>query len=867
MTLHVRLFVGPLAVLVCGLVLAFPAVSNAATAEISGSTIRYTADTGETNAVTLMLFGGTGGTYRVLVEGPVTPGPGCSAVASNIAACPDTGVTAYDVRLGDGDDSYTNLTSLSGVVEAGDGADSLVGGNGDETFNGQNGDDSMLGGAGADAFNGGAGSDTVSYTDQYFLAISATIGAAGTNGAPGEGDSISSDIENLRGGRAGSVLTGNDTANALEGVVPTSGTNVFYGFGGDDTLWSGVTGGAYLDGGDGNDTLISTGSDNTLVGGAGDDIFAPGNDASSSRDAVEGGTGTDLVRYSTRSASVTIDLPAGVGGEIDENDSLSGVENATTGDGDDVLIGDERDNYLMGLRGADVFTGGAGGDELDGGAGANAVFHATDGAVDVLTCGTGVPDLNDSDVQDDLGNCPTPDTFIDSVSTPDRASKTFELSARIASVPDPNPEFECRLDSGAWTSCISPHELTGLSDGEHTLLVRALDDTGFADRSPAQHTWTVASSGPTVAPDRDADGVPDTSDNCPDAANPDQLDSDGDGRGDVCETPPDASPVVTPVEDSPVAPNPVVPEPVIEVLPDPVKTTPAVCTNPRLTLLDRDSGMSGERVALNGSDLGTSGTVSFDGIAAAVESWSPTLVVAYVPKSSTTGPVTADCGRSSNPLLFTVLKRTDLAPLAHIVAVPSRAGVSLDGRDSYDPDGRIVRYAWRIGRKPAGRTQTSLVKLRPGRYIATLTVTDNSGATDSTRASIVVLRRTNKPRQQTVKVTLSSDALFAFDRCQLTRRALRDIARLRSMVNRARSLSVVGHADSTGTDSYNQSLSMCRANAVRDALLNGVAREHGPKKITVRGYGETRPTATNATAHGRARNRRVEVSITFLRRG
>ncbi len=47
-----------------------------------------------------------------------------------------------------------------------------------------------------------------------------------------------------------------------------------------------------------------------------------------------------------------------------------------------------------------------------------------------------------------------------------------------------------------------------------------------------------ACTAPPPAPDRDGDGVPDAWDNCPDLANPDQVDRDGDGLGDVCDTPP-----------------------------------------------------------------------------------------------------------------------------------------------------------------------------------------------------------------------------------------------------------------------------------------------------------------------------------------
>jgi len=69
------------------------------------------------------------------------------------------------------------------------------------------------------------------------------------------------------------------------------------------------------------------------------------------------------------------------------------------------------------------------------------------------------------------------------------------------------------------------------------------------------------------------------------------------------------------------------------------------------------------------------------------------------------------------------------------------------------------------------------------------------------------------------------------------------------------SLSIAGHTDSKGDDNYNLRLSYERAAAARKYLLGkGVPAD----RIEARGYGETKPIATNATAAGQALNRRVD---------
>lgn len=72
-------------------------------------------------------------------------------------------------------------------------------------------------------------------------------------------------------------------------------------------------------------------------------------------------------------------------------------------------------------------------------------------------------------------------------------------------------------------------------------------------------------------------------------------------------------------------------------------------------------------------------------------------------------------------------------------------------------------------------------------------------------------------------------------------------------------VTVEGHTDSQGNPEFNHALSQRRAIAVREYLL--AAMPISSDRISAVGYGETRPIATNATAEGRERNRRIEVLL------
>ena len=71
-------------------------------------------------------------------------------------------------------------------------------------------------------------------------------------------------------------------------------------------------------------------------------------------------------------------------------------------------------------------------------------------------------------------------------------------------------------------------------------------------------------------------------------------------------------------------------------------------------------------------------------------------------------------------------------------------------------------------------------------------------------------------------------------------------------------VTVAGHTDSDGGASYNQDLSERRAGSVAQYLSS---RQVNPRRLIVRGYGESRPIASNSSSSGKAKNRRVEIHI------
>lgn len=108
---------------------------------------------------------------------------------------------------------------------------------------------------------------------------------------------------------------------------------------------------------------------------------------------------------------------------------------------------------------------------------------------------------------------------------------------------------------------------------------------------------------------------------------------------------------------------------------------------------------------------------------------------------------------------------------------------------------------------------------------------------------------------------LSEEVKFGFDKWQLTNTARGTLDRLSSRIAGIKyySIVVIGHTDSIGSQRYNLSLGLKRAQAVGVYLAQ--KEEIDPERISTITFGEGIPISNNHSKEGRAKNRRVEIVV------
>jgi len=184
--------------------------------------------------------------------------------------------------------------------------------------------------------------------------------------------------------------------------------------------------------------------------------------------------------------------------------------------------------------------------------------------------------------------------------------------------------------------------------------------------------------------------------------------------------------------------------------------------------------------------------------------------------------------------------------------------LAFDASGSSDPDGDALTYTWDFGdgtptvKAAVPRTAHRYANL--GNYTVKVTVDDGRGGTASATTSVSV-------GKEFVIRGEKGQVLFDYDKATLKPAGIQALGPVVQELKRQPNLRahIVGHTDSDGSDAYNMGLSKRRAESVRNYL---VAQGIATSRLTVDWKGEREPVETNATAEGKAQNRRVVITVT-----
>ncbi|CAL62078.1 Conserved hypothetical protein [Herminiimonas arsenicoxydans] len=258
--------------------------------------------------------------------------------------------SAVTVDLANGRGYYT---SGAGVQDTLTNIQNATGGSGDDTF---------IASSAANKFEGGLGNNTVSYagTAGNNTIDLATANAAATGTGFALGDTFSN-IQNLIGGSGTDIFYASAAANNLNGdggvnTVDYSKSTDSFGVIVDLVANKGYGNGA------GNAALGFAAGDvyaniQNAVGTSKDDLFIIS--AGAVANTVDGGTGNNTVSYLNETSAVTVDLANGRGyytSGAGVQDTLTNIQNATGGSGDDTFIASDVANKFEGNAGADTVT-------------------------------------------------------------------------------------------------------------------------------------------------------------------------------------------------------------------------------------------------------------------------------------------------------------------------------------------------------------------------------------------------------------------------------------------------------------------------------------------------------------------------------